>query len=374
MGNRVEVSYTRIERLARNVRVRDLAKRLVLAVIGTAVALVLAEIVVRVTFDPPPRVNATAVPKEIRQRASFPGGRFVHRPNAEVVHRYPSDLRGRFDEGATVTYRINSLGLRGPETTVRKPAGVRRLIGLGDSFTFGIGVRAEDTFLAVLGRHLGPSFEVLNMGILAYDTAREVAFLRHVGLDFAPDVVVICFFLNDAKGGGTVEHLNVDPGLRETSFFARHSAFIERIFWTVRQRRQVGELVESYRESFLPDAEGWRTQQQALVEAAVLSEKHGFELVLVIFPVLWELSGDYPFAEIHATVKSFAQQHAIPVLDLLPEFDGYDGPELWVHPTDQHPNEIAHEIAGDALNRFIREREMIASAEIANDEGRAGQP
>lgn len=338
---------------------RDIGKKLIVAAGSAVLAAAAAELAVRVAFDPPPRVNATSVPDTIRKRANFPGGRFVLRPGAVVVHEYPGDPRGYFDSGASLTYRINSLGFRGPETTIAKPEGVFRILGLGDSFTFGIGVRQEDTFLAVLGKRLGPPVEVLNMGVLAYDTKREVALLRHVGLDYAPDIVVICFFLNDAKGGGTLELINVEPQPEDSSFLVRHSALLERIRWVIKQRRQVSQLVKSYRKSFQPGAEVWLAQQRALEEAQAMSESEDFALVLMIFPVLWHLSDDYPFAGIHETVASSARALGIPVLDLLPEFEGHDGPELWVHPTDQHPNEIAHAIVGNALYRFLSDRALV---------------
>ena len=40
-------------------------------------------------------------------------------------------------------------------------------------------------------------------------------------------------------------------------------------------------------------------------------------------------------------------------------FNGYDGPELWVHPNNQHPNEKAHAIVADAIFRFLREQGLV---------------
>ena len=42
-----------------------------------------------------------------------------------------------------------------------------------------------------------------------------------------------------------------------------------------------------------------------------------------------------------------------PVLDLRDSYREFRGPELWVHETDQHPNEIAHQIAADATRDFL---------------------
>ena len=47
------------------------------------------------------------------------------------------------------------------------------------------------------------------------------------------------------------------------------------------------------------------------------------------------------------------------VLDLQPAFAGHDGPELWVHPTNQHPNEIGHRIAGTALYEFLAREGLL---------------
>ena len=77
----------------------------------------------------------------------------------------------------------------------------------------------------------------------------------------------------------------------------------------------------------------------------------------MIFPFFHELDGEYPFQVIHDVVQAYCVSAGIPVLDLRDRYSRYRGPELWVHETDQHPNEIAHEIAAGATTEYILGRQ-----------------
>ena len=61
------------------------------------------------------------------------------------------DARGVFSR-AEFSYElnINSLGLRGAEITPDKPAGIRRVAVLGDSFVWGIGAADDELFTTLL--------------------------------------------------------------------------------------------------------------------------------------------------------------------------------------------------------------------------------
>ena len=51
-------------------------------------------------------------------------------------------------------------------------------------------------------------------------------------------------------------------------------------------------------------------------------------------------------------------------MDLRDAFPGFNGPELWVHETDQHPNEKAHELAAAAVFRYVRTHpQLVLGAE-----------
>ena len=90
---------------------------------------------------------------------------------------------------------MNAHGLRGPEFTNKKPEGVRRVVFLGDSNTFGMGADRYDNYPHRLGRWLsysaGKRWEVINAAIPGYSAFQMLQMLRTRAKDYAPDVVVV---------------------------------------------------------------------------------------------------------------------------------------------------------------------------------------
>jgi len=111
--------------------------------------------------------------------------------------------------GGDVHYTNNALGLRGPEISATKPAGVRRVVLVGGSTVYGATDDDADTisvYLQMLLRHdLGPNVEVINGGVPGYDSLREVVFARARLLPLQPDVVIDIDGLNDVFYGSLEE-------------------------------------------------------------------------------------------------------------------------------------------------------------------------
>lgn len=106
---------------------------------------------------------------------------------------------------------INAQGLRDVDRPVEKPAGTRRVLVLGDSFTFGA-VPFEQGFPRQLAGLL-PGVDVVNAGVPGWTTWQQAAWLRRDGLRYGPDVVVVALFVgNDIEENAAPRRLRVVDG------------------------------------------------------------------------------------------------------------------------------------------------------------------
>jgi hypothetical protein len=117
-------------------------------------------------------------------------------------------LPGVFD----FTYSNNSLGWRGPREYREDKQTRYRVLFLGDSFTYGLGVSDDQSFPArvekvLTAEHL--SVETMNAGCPGKGTDYEVKLFDTVGRRFQPDLTVLCFFCNDFQDNERAEYYNI---------------------------------------------------------------------------------------------------------------------------------------------------------------------
>ncbi|HSQ75692.1 MAG TPA: SGNH/GDSL hydrolase family protein, partial [Bacteroidota bacterium] len=293
-------------------------------------------------------------------------------PHGKLVYRYPSNPRGYFDENNEVIGRINSAGFRGRETTLRKPPGVIRVAFLGDSFCLGIGVKDDHTLPARFEesmRNAQAEVEALNFGKSATSTDQQVDLLRDYVLRFDPDVVIVVMFLNDADRIMTIKFLSRPVILAR---IRKHSQFLNASFLAIERPLLERAMVRHYHQGYTDDSEGWNSIVTALEAGKRLSEEHNIGFLVTVYPVLIHLDGGrYPFTEIHQKIERTCESMRIPFVDLLPAFLGETDYEMWVHPTDQHPNEVAQAIAGEYLSDSLLGKAPFSNIEI-EDRERAG--
>lgn len=116
-------------------------------------------------------------------------GRFKMRPGVSVVvpERY-GDIR----------YRFNREGYRDSDHDPNAPG--RRIVWLGDSVSFGLGVDQDRTFVALVRKELAARkdpWDVVSLAIFAYHLGNHRDALREDGLKHRPGLVIVQFYMND---------------------------------------------------------------------------------------------------------------------------------------------------------------------------------
>lgn len=288
-------------------------------------------------------------------------------PHLVVRGCYDRPAWDYFDDEGCVEYRMNSLGFRDEEFAREKPAGEWRVLALGDSFTFGLGVQQPDLWTEVLQRRLaaerGGPVQVINGGFACgHYPPQYVPWLADAGLSLQPDVVIVGLCLNDL--GTEIPMLAYGFGLGGGRT-PGPSALWDLIQRLVGQRK-VEQAVEAalndtgakqfdFAHVVEQDPLSWQMTAQALAELKELTDGQGVRLVIAVFPMLSRLSSDYPYAPLHAMVAERCAELGIERIDLAAPFMGLDDLDLWVHPTDQHPNDVGQAMLGDGIADWFAE-------------------
>jgi lysophospholipase L1-like esterase len=112
----------------------------------------------------------------------------------------PSYSGVRLDNNRSVPTTTNALGFRGPEWNEARRAAELRVLVLGNSCTFGMGVADDETYPAQLERALrerGREAAVFNAGVPGYDTSQEADLLDRLSKSVQPHVVAVTWLPND---------------------------------------------------------------------------------------------------------------------------------------------------------------------------------
>lgn len=326
-----------------------------LALAGTVVALLAAELSVRVLWwtrpAPPP------VDPELAALPEIPNVLELARPN----------VRGRHS-GAL--WRTNSGGFRGPEVSPSPAPGVFRIAVVGDSFAAGMGVAEEDAYAAQLGRMLRESradggFEVLNFGLGGLDIEHVLGRAARLGARFHPDLFVYGLTLNDIYKGGDPElEFHPEQNRRigaELMRFAESPSYLLRELWprwlSLRQLWFPGQgddyggaLARAYR-----DPEKFARIERGLDGFEALAERSGACVHVLIHTELAQLRFAHPFREAYEKVERAARGRGFSVTSSFPAYRWRSSDDLRLSVIDGHPNPEGHRILAEALYAGLHE-------------------
>lgn len=183
-------------------RIRRIRPELLLLVASIAVSVLLVEGALRVHYA----VTYSGTLEDLKADLP-PRGTEVTFGDVIMVSAYPRllyqlkpHLDGVLFKGASVS--TNSQGFREVSEPGPRDERTVRIVGLGDSVMFGLGVEEHERYMDVLEERLNQDFpalrwETITLAAPGYNLVTEVEALERYGLAYEPDLVIYGFIFND---------------------------------------------------------------------------------------------------------------------------------------------------------------------------------
>jgi hypothetical protein len=240
---------------------------------------------------------------------------------------------------------INSKGLRDREYPYERTPGVKRVLVLGDSFTWGYGVSDEAIYTEVLERKLaeqGRNWEIINAGVSGWGTDQEYLFLKAEALKYQPDLVILALYLfNDP-----------DNNCAESQYALGKPVFLNTNLTELQPPVLRPEKKISYIDSLDP-----AHITLALIDAIEKTCTENEIRFMVMSFGLYGAKLDPYWAGMWKNIGIGLEQRSAgyPVFDLDQAFvgGGYPHQKLIEGNDDGHWNAYGHGIAANLLNRFL---------------------
>jgi len=265
-------------------------------------------------------------------------------------------------EEQTYLIAINSKGLRDAERSYEKPAGVFRIVVVGDSFVFGSGgVKASDRFTDILEKST-KKVEVINMGVPAFGSDQEYLYLKTEGLKYHPDLIILCAFENDFResfstvspsNGRAKGYVSTSRGqlLFHPPSFSLFYRLAQRSYLFGFTDLALKKVSRAYGRppDVLAPQERIETFRQLFIQARSMCLEHGAQLVLVYFP----FRGQKDKNVIQQIFDELAATKGIRTLDLMNRMRSADAERSAYFKRDIHFNEYGHQVVAAALQEYL---------------------
>jgi lysophospholipase L1-like esterase len=334
-------------------RAVSLSRKLLFSMISLLLFCAVAEGVARLVF-PPPDVSRHLEHEQIIQTLGLPSLNDTMIADPALFWKLKPDLKGRRITGRIrenpigFTVSTNHDGLRSPEIPPAKRG--LRILALGDSTTFGLGVEDDQTWPAILQQRLRAELpggvEVINAGVPGYTAYQGLRYFEMHAASLRPDLVLATFGFNDADSWGTRSDFQTAWMLRirrwEKPFLA------SRLYGGLKQlaRREVPAASPAARRPRLSP----REFQFALSRLRDECSARRIPLVLVIWPYANQMrSGGDRLVIYQPLVEAFGARQGVPVVNLVKSFTEHPEPLFFDH---VHANPAGCRAAAEALARF----------------------
>lgn len=358
-------------------------------VITTLIIFLLLEISLRAFYPQPvlKRSHIEASPPIFQEGRNIP---WELKPSTEARHL---QIFGEWN----VSVKINELGLRDQNYNLESDSNKKKILMLGDSFTFGHGVEEEESYVGILEELVSPDYNIINAGWASgYSSDIGYIYLKEKGLQFKPDIVILGFFIgNDitdlkknewielnemglpkkiisnyhyideqgrlrSKGDENVIENNPFPLIYGINVFLSYRSHtyiffkdrLKSLFYKLTgQEEDLGKSI--YGEVYYEPREVlWKKVENVLLGMNSLLKENGIDFVIVLIPskdqFRKEKDESYNFTNPNDRIVSFGQENDLLIIDLLPYFKE-ENIKKFYYKKDPHWNPYGHKFAAEKI-------------------------
>lgn len=291
-------------------------------------------------------------------------------------------------------YEINSAGFRDSRDLPAKDDDGYRIVAIGDSFTFGMGVDLEDSYPKQLETILASEnipAEVINAGIIGHNMWQHIEVLKNKVLPYRPDLIILGIFEDDLHESERPLRATVDGYQGNNPFSGKFAELHTNRFYLQNFLANVETLYEykyrgynrgtSYVRNIAKRKKLWgpenptdfnyrimtgKFEKQRYVEfAAVLGEfasaarEAGSEVLVVMIPDSVQLN-EPDMQVVNRYVAAAASDHGLPFVDVTPFLEAQDDPgSLYLFPYDAHNSEKGQRLIAEAISARILALDLL---------------
>jgi len=260
-------------------------------------------------------------------------------------------------------YQLNSQGFRDSEFEKEKGEDTFRIAFVGDSFTYGSGIKDYyDTYPKVLEELLNKTgnkqFESYNFARRGYDTNQVRGILNNEVLDYDPDLVIYGFVLNDVETKAQ-QYSIITPrhpflpkflGTRLYAMTFTYYIFVNKLYGLLESKALPEKSYVSYIKSLYSDENqsNLNNHKKEVEMISNIAQKSSTPVLVLLLPIFIGEKESYHFYNSHIYINDLFTEYNIEVLDLLDYLEG-NLERYSVSEFDSHPNSDLHQIAASVL-------------------------
>lgn len=292
----------------------------------------------------------------------------------KLDYKYRPNYRGYFSSMhyKSIPININSLGFRDYEFEIKKAPNVNRVLLLGDSITFGSGVRMENTYAKQCEKLLRQSdtgpYQIINAGVNSYHFEHYYTFIEE-NLDiFNPDYLIIGFCINDIRPrevvsqrylvqdtnklpySGSLKHyvkklIKKSPTFQMISYLSFSNTYNRKKYSTM----WITEVILSWKNNDLN-----KKLIKMLDDIKRITDERAIKLSLIIFPEMHQLLDSEKYGVPREKLLTILNDLNISYLDLYDTFhQKEDFSKYYLKGDTVHFTAEGHIIIAEELRKYI---------------------